>query len=138
MQKIELDLIRGMCANKGDILQECVGPFCVFVTISEMEKMMIILKSAIAGTLESSDAQITLEPLEGELEIDIQSSVQAQYGKQIRASVLETLNRLEVRGAHVTVVDRGALDCTLRARVESVVFRAAGIYRDYPWGGAIR
>ena len=40
-----------------------------------------------------------------------------QFGKQIRATVLETLGRLEVGSAKVTVVDKGALDCTLKARV---------------------
>ena len=99
---------------------------------------MNILKPAMAGTLESSDAQITVEPAEGGVELHISSSVLSQYGRQIRAVVLDTLARLGVEGAFVTVVDKGALDCTLRARVECAVFRACGIEADYPWGGAIR
>ena len=100
---------------------------------------MEILKSAVAGTLESSDALITVEPGENGIELDISSSVMNQYGRQIKATVLETLERLGVEAAHVTVVDKGALDCTLKARVECAVFRscdasAAGI----PWGGAVR
>lgn len=100
---------------------------------------MEILKPSVAGTLESSDAMITVEPGEGSIELDISSSVMNQYGRQIKATVLETLERLEVTSAHVTVVDKGALDCTLKARVECAVFRsceksAAGI----PWGGAVR
>ena len=36
------------------------------------------------------------------------------------------------------VIDKGALDCTLRARVECAVFRACRIEKDFPWGGVIR
>lgn len=100
---------------------------------------MEILKPAIAGTLESSDAQVTVEPGAGELTLDIQSSVLNQYGKQIRATILETLGRLEVTDAKVTVVDKGALDCTLKARVECAVFRSCGESdANIPWGGAVR
>ena len=86
---------------------------------------MTIEKSAVAGTLESSDAQITVEP--------------AQDGIQIKATVLDTLERLEVTSGRVTVVDKGALDCTLKARVECAVFRACGqSEKNIPWGGAVK
>lgn len=99
---------------------------------------MIILKSAVAGTLESSDAMVTVEPGEG-LTLELSSSVMNQYGRQIRATVLETLERLEVRDAVVTVVDKGALDCTLKARVECAVFRSCDVSdANIPWGGVIR
>ena len=100
---------------------------------------MKVMKPAGAGTLESSDAQVTVEPGAGELTLDIQSSVLNQYGKQIRATILETLGRLEVTDAKVTVVDKGALDCTLKARVECAVFRSCGESdANIPWGGAVR
>ena len=100
---------------------------------------MQIEKNAVAGTLESSDAMVTVEPAASGIELDITSSVMNQYGRQIRATVLETLDRLGVTEGKVTVVDKGALDCTLKARVECAVFRScdksvAGI----PWGGVIR
>ena len=99
---------------------------------------MKIEKSAMAGTLESSDAQVTVEPAEG-LELNIQSSVLNQYGRQIKATVLETLNRLDVKNARVTVVDKGALDCTLKARVECAVFRSCDASEaNIPWGGAVK
>lgn len=98
---------------------------------------MKIEKSAMAGTLESSDAQVTVEPAEG-LELNIQSSVLNQYGRQIKATVLETLNRLDVKDAKVTIVDKGALDCTLKARVECAVFRSCDASEaNIPWGGAV-
>ena len=98
---------------------------------------MLIEKSAMAGTLESSDAQVTIEPRNG-LELNIQSSVLNQYGRQIKAAVLETLERLEVKDAKVTVIDKGALDCTLKARVECAILRSCGkSASNIPWGGVI-
>ena len=99
---------------------------------------MLIKNSAVAGTLESSDAQVTIEPGNG-LELNIQSSVLNQYGRQIKAAVLETLNRLEVTNAKVTVIDKGALDCTLKARVECAVYRRCDqSASNIPWGGIIK
>ena len=93
---------------------------------------------AAAGTLESSDAQVTVEPGDGQIELSIESSVIHQFGKQIRAVVLETLGRLDVESAKVTVVDKGALDCTLKARVECAVYRSNGVTENLPWGGVIK
>ncbi len=99
---------------------------------------MEIKKAAMAGTLESSDAQVTVEPGNGKIELSIESSVIHQFGRQIKATVMETLERLEVRDAKVTVVDKGALDCTLKARVECAVYRSNDMTENLPWGGAIR
>ena len=99
---------------------------------------MKIEKSAMAGTLESSDAQVTVEPAD-DLELSIQSSVLNQYGRQIKATVLETLERLDVKAAKVSIVDKGALDCTLKARVECAVFRSCDASEaNIPWGGAVK
>ena len=99
---------------------------------------MNILKPAVAGSLESSDVQVTIEPRQDGISVDISSSVLRQYGRQIKKVVLETLERLEVRSAKVTLVDKGALDCTIRARVESAVYRSVGQSEGIPWGGAVR
>lgn len=99
---------------------------------------MVIENNAIAGTLESSDAQVTVEPAQA-LELSIESSVLNQYGQQIKAAVSETLDRLEVRSGKITVVDKGALDCTLKARVECAVFRSCGkSAANIPWGGKVQ
>ena len=99
---------------------------------------MKLTTPAIAGTLESSDAQVTIEPGDGTIDLSIHSTVMAQYGRQIRETVLETMERLGVNDARVSVNDRGALDCTIRARVECAVFRACGQTESIPWGEAIR
>ena len=48
--------------------------------------MKEIVKKAWAGTLESSDAYVEVEPAEA-VEIELQSVVQAQFGDAIEAAV---------------------------------------------------
>ena len=99
---------------------------------------MEIKKSASAGTLESSDCMVTVEPGSGKLDLDLESAVIRQFGPQIRKVIFETLDRLEVTDAKVKVVDKGALDCTIKARIEAAVYRSNDIKKDLPWGGVIR
>ncbi len=105
---------------------------------ADMEGIMEITKPAIAGTLESSDCQVTVEPGEGKVEFHLESAVINQYGNQIRKVVMETLKNLEVDNVKLIMVDKGALDCTIKARVEAAVFRAVNQTENLPWGGAIR
>ena len=94
---------------------------------------------ATAGTMESSDAMVTVEQGNNGIELTITSPVIHQFGEQIKKVVLETLEALEVQNAKITVVDKGALDCTLKARIEGAVFRAADASAsNIPWGGAVR
>jgi len=99
---------------------------------------MEIKKPAVAGTLESSDCMVTVEPGQGQVELDLDSAVIRQYGKQIRKVIYETLDRLDVKNAKLTVVDKGALDCTIKARVECAVYRSNDIKDNLPWGGVIK
>ena len=86
---------------------------------------MEILKSASAGTMESSDAYVEIEPGDA-LSIQIESVVKKQFGEQIELTVREVLDALGVAAAIVRVMDRGALDCVIRARVETAVKRCGG------------
>ncbi len=99
---------------------------------------MNITRPAIAGTLESSDAQVTVEPGDGKIDLTIDSVVINQFGNQIRKVILDTLQHLGIDNIKITVVDKGALDCTLKARVEGAVFRSLNQTEQLPWGGAIR
>ena len=47
--------------------------------------------------------------------------------------MLDTLSKLGIENAEVDVNDRGALECTLRARVECAAYRSAGIEAGIPW-----
>ena len=84
---------------------------------------MKLKKQAMAGTMESSDLMVVVQPSD-ELSIMKQSPVIGQFGDSIRKSVEETAQALDVRGADITVDDHGALDCTIRARVETALLRA--------------
>ena len=84
---------------------------------------MEIKKIASAGTMESSDVYVEIEPGNGQLEIHLESVVQIQFGESIKAVVREVLSENGVENASVRVVDRGALECVIRARVETAVLR---------------
>ena len=99
---------------------------------------MEIKKPAIAGTLESSDCQVTVEAGEGQVDFSLESAVINQYGNQIRKVAYETLDNLGIDNVKLTIVDKGALDCTIKARIEAAVYRSIGQIEDLPWGGAIR
>lgn len=99
---------------------------------------MDIKKPAVAGTLESSDCMVTIEPGDGKIEFSLDSAVIRQYGYQIRKVTYEALERLGVTSAKITMVDKGALDCTIKARVECACYRASEFRGYLPWGGAIR
>ena len=88
--------------------------------------MKPILYSASAGTLESSDVYVEIAPAENGIEIDLNSVVQAQFGDDILAVVREVLDEFGVDKAKLTIQDRGALDCVIRARVETAVIRGKG------------
>lgn len=60
------------------------------------------------------------------------SSVEKQFGKQIRRVIKETLALLKVDSVKVVAVDKGALDCTIQARTIAAAYRAAGI-EEYDW-----
>lgn len=87
---------------------------------------MEIKKTAIAGTVESSDITVVIEPNpDNEVAIKFKSSVEKQFGDQIKKVIMDTLSELNVKSAMVRVNDKGALDCVIKARVQTAVLRAA-------------
>jgi len=85
------------------------------------------IKTAMAGTLESGDILIQIAPTEGAgLEIDLDSTVAYQFGDQIKKVITDTLTELGLTQAAVKATDKGALDCTIRARVTAAAVRATG------------
>ena len=87
---------------------------------------MEIIKSASAGTLESSDAYVEIEPADNEITIALESVVEKQFGNKIRDAVKDVLAQNSVDSAYVRLIDRGALECVIRARVETAIIRAKG------------
>lgn len=87
---------------------------------------MEILRRASAGTMESSDAYVEIEPGENGLDIQLESVVLGQFGDAIDRTVREVLAEQGVTSANVRVIDRGALECVMRARVETAILRGKG------------
>lgn len=85
---------------------------------------MSTLKKASCGTMESSDAYMELEPIAAGVQIDLQSVVEHQFGDSIRALAADMLQREGIDNVSLRIVDRGALECTLRARLETLIARA--------------
>ena len=85
---------------------------------------MRIQKNAQAGTLQSSDLMVQVEPAE-QLIVEIESTVEQQFGHLIRHRVDAVLGRLGVQRARIAISDRGALDYAIDARVETALRRAA-------------
>ena len=94
---------------------------------------MKIVKTGMAGTLESSDVMITVRNNSGNgIEIHLQSIVEKQFGKQIRKVVKNFLKKFSIEDGLIQINDRGALDCTIEARLAAAVYRASG-KNDYDW-----
>jgi citrate lyase subunit gamma (acyl carrier protein) len=87
----------------------------------------------VAGTLESSDIMITLEknPLGG-IKIDLKSTVENQFGEEIRKVIADTLKEMGIDDVTVIANDKGALDCTIKARVLAAGYRACKS-ASYQW-----
>ncbi|WP_410014648.1 citrate lyase acyl carrier protein [Sodalis sp. C49] len=87
---------------------------------------MKIIQEALAGTFESSDLLVKVAPNSGELSVVINSEVIKQFGAQIRRVIDATLAAMDVKEGLIIIDDKGALDCVIRARVQTAVLRAAG------------
>ena len=89
--------------------------------------MSYLYQPGQAGTLESNDIMINVAPTElaNGIEIELISPVIKQYGNKIREAIISELTALRISAAKVQANDKGALDCTIRARVKTAVTRAA-------------
>ena len=87
---------------------------------------MEIVKRAFAGTMESSDAYVEIEPSADGIDIRLESVVEKQFGDKIREAAKAVLDECSVKSAQIRIIDRGALECVIRARVETAVMRARG------------
>ncbi|WP_138204952.1 citrate lyase acyl carrier protein [Haloimpatiens lingqiaonensis] len=86
---------------------------------------MKIEKVAKAGTLESNDVMITVMPnMDGGIEVEIDSIVMKQFGEAIKETIMNTLKELKVEEVKIKAEDKGALDYTIKARVETAIKRA--------------
>ena len=95
---------------------------------------MKITTSAAAGTMESGDILIEIEPCEQrQVEIVLKSSVANEFGKQIVSTIRSAVEEFGLESAVINAVDKGALDCTIRARVFAACQRATAT-SEFDWG----
>jgi citrate lyase subunit gamma (acyl carrier protein) len=85
---------------------------------------MNITKASTAGTMQSSDVVVRVEPADL-LEIQIESTVKKQFEHLIRERIEAVLRKHSVTRARVHVSDLGALDYAIEARVETALRRAS-------------
>lgn len=84
---------------------------------------MKLNRKSIAGSLQSNDCLVSIFPSD-EIKLTLTSPVENQFGERIRKVIYETLSHLGVEGCDITVEDKGALNFTIRSRVETAVKRA--------------
>lgn len=85
-----------------------------------------LLQSSQAGTLESGDIQIFLSPAADAaagISINLTSPVLKKFGQAIRNVLTQELTQAGLTQVQVTANDRGALDCTIRARILTAIER---------------
>ncbi|WP_321515653.1 citrate lyase acyl carrier protein [Marinifilum fragile] len=84
---------------------------------------------AQAGTFESSDIMVLIEPVSEETgrHIDISSTVMLQFEDDIKNTINQVLDDLDIQNVHLIAKDKGALTPTIKARVEAAVKRSLGI-----------
>ncbi|RNC28508.1 MAG: Citrate lyase acyl carrier protein [Candidatus Dichloromethanomonas elyunquensis] len=86
---------------------------------------MDIKHPAKAGSLESNDIYVMVEPSSEEgIVLELDSIVMRQFGRHIEAAIKETVTKLGIDNIRIVAKDRGALDFTIKARVETAVKRA--------------
>lgn len=87
---------------------------------------MKLIKSSQAGTLESSDIMILIEPLpeNSGRKIEISSSVMLHYGDDIKELIIGVLDDFQISDIHLIANDKGALKPTILARTETAILRA--------------
>ncbi|MBO8441299.1 MAG: citrate lyase acyl carrier protein [Firmicutes bacterium] len=94
---------------------------------------MEISKNVLVGTLESSDIQIMLSAGNNGIQIDLDSPVMKKYGDQIKKVITDTLKAYHIDNANVKAVDKGALDCVIKARTITAAETALNKNDDPMW-----
>lgn len=84
---------------------------------------MILLRTASAGTLESSDCVVTVSPAE-KMELEYKGANSAVFAERTRQLVDDVAKQYALEGAQISIQDQGALEITMRARLETALQRA--------------
>jgi len=84
--------------------------------------------STQSGTFESSDVIFLIEPLpeNSGRRLEISSTVMQQFGADFHRIVVEMLDKYDMTDIHLIAKDKGALEPTIKARLETVIKRSLG------------
>jgi len=82
--------------------------------------------AAQSGTFESSDVIFLIEPLPDNSgrKLDISSTVMQQYGSSFKRIVTDMLDEYQMTDIHLIAKDKGALEPTIKARLETAINRS--------------
>jgi len=85
-----------------------------------------LIRSSQAGSLESNDLLVLVKPENNDsgIKLEIESVVINQFGDRIRDIVKKKLEAMNVENVYIKIQDKGALDCTIEARIEAAIKRA--------------
>lgn len=85
---------------------------------------------AQSGTLESNDIMIVVSPGDSGIVIDLQSMVKKQYGEAICRTIKLAVEEQGLTDIYVKAIDKGALDCTVHARILTALSRAGIVLKE--------
>lgn len=97
----------------------------------------MIARTGNKGDFVRSDCFVELEIKEsGGIKINLKSKVKALYGESIISVGQQILDYFEIKHAHLKIIDQGALDFTLAARIEAAVNLCLKTEKEYliPFG----
>ena len=85
-----------------------------------------LLRAAQAGTVESNDIMISVSPAEAGsgCNVTLASPVLKQYGRRITAVIEAGVKEKGIEDIIIHANDKGALDCTVKARLNVALQRA--------------
>lgn len=84
-------------------------------------------KASVGNANQNADCVIEIKPRARGVKLKLNSLVEAQYGDAIKKAVDSEIKKQEIKGAEITITDRGAIDPVLRARLECVIKRGRGL-----------
>lgn len=87
----------------------------------------IICEATVGNVAQNADCVINIKPRQKGIKINLDSLVKNQFGDQIIKTVKDELKNQDIRSAEISIVDRGAIDPVLRARLECVIKRGRGL-----------
>ncbi len=89
--------------------------------------MSKLVRTAQAGTMESTDILVVLAPAEAGagIQVELVSPTMRQHGSHIKQLIAKTLQAAGIADAVVHATEKGAMDCTIEARIKTAIKRAS-------------